>query len=367
MYTVLATHMVGEKRVYREATVRGSLVDARRQQLELQEKLQGVAHAAEVKGTQDDGMDSLVAQWLTHQTEIARVARSTQLRHAENTKRFVLPYFKGRALSDLTRRDLVKFLEWLPLQKSRSNQEYSRVTLHNAWRTAAMFFRWASLETDTEPLTNGVRFNVKGGKDEKVKQPLSQEELNALLTALINEPDRYRIPLWLCGSVGCRIGEATAIYWEDVDFTHDVITLRRSQNAGVVNQKTKTKVIRIVPMVKTVREMLLAVKPAEGAEGLIFRNTKGGLMAATLFQEPLARACSLAGLDRKVSPHIFRRSVNDYVRKVADKQTAMALLGHLREEMHDLYSSSDMEQRRAAVDSMLELDAGQPNTAPTVQ
>lgn len=91
----------------------------------------------------------------------------------------------------------------------------------------------------------------------KEKQIYSQEEMAQLLTAINSEPTKYRAFFFLIAYSGFRRSEMLGLEWKDVDFEHNVITVKRTSNytagRGTYTDTTKTKrsqrVLKISPYI----------------------------------------------------------------------------------------------------------------------
>ena len=79
----------------------------------------------------------------------------------------------------------------------------------------------------------------------KEKQIYSQEELELLLSRLTDEPIKYRAFFYLISYTGLRRSEMLGLEWKNVDFEHNVISVRRTSNytagCGIYTDTTKTK------------------------------------------------------------------------------------------------------------------------------
>lgn len=83
-------------------------------------------------------------------------------------------------------------------------------------------------------------------KGEVKEKPIySQEEMELLLTKLTGEPLKYRVFFFLIAYSGLRRSEMLGLEWKDVDFEHNIISVRRTSNytaeRGTYTDTTKTK------------------------------------------------------------------------------------------------------------------------------
>ena len=98
----------------------------------------------------------------------------------------------------------------------------------------------------------------------KVKQIYSQEELELLLSKLIDEPTKYRVFFYLISYTGLRRSEMLGLEWKDIDFEHNVISVRRTSNytaeRGTYADTTKTKrsqrTLKISPFIMNILKQL---------------------------------------------------------------------------------------------------------------
>ncbi|MGN0629695.1 MAG: tyrosine-type recombinase/integrase [Ruminococcus sp.] len=95
-------------------------------------------------------------------------------------------------------------------------------------------------------------------KGEVKEKPIySQEEMELLLTRISGEPIKYRAFFFLIAYSGFRRSEMLGLEWKDVDFEHNVITIKRTSNytagRGTYTDTTKTKrsqrVLKISPYI----------------------------------------------------------------------------------------------------------------------
>ncbi len=79
----------------------------------------------------------------------------------------------------------------------------------------------------------------------KEKQIYSQEEMELLLTKIDDEPIKYRAFFYLIAYSDFRQSEMLGLEWKDIDFEHNIISIRRTSNytaeRGTYTDTTKTK------------------------------------------------------------------------------------------------------------------------------
>lgn len=104
-------------------------------------------------------------------------------------------------------------------------------------------------------------------KGEVKEKPIySQEEMAQLLTAINGEPTKYRAFFFLIAYSGFRRSEILGLEWKDVDFEHNIISVKRTSNytaeRGIYTDTTKTKrskrVLKISPYIMDILKELKA-------------------------------------------------------------------------------------------------------------
>lgn len=109
-------------------------------------------------------------------------------------------------------------------------------------------------------------------KGEVKEKPIySQEEMAQLLTAISGEPTKYRAFFFLIAYSGFRRSEMLGLEWKDVDFEHNIISIKRTSNytseRGIYTDTTKTKrskrVLKISPYIMDILKDLKSEQDEE--------------------------------------------------------------------------------------------------------
>ncbi|MCA9610954.1 MAG: tyrosine-type recombinase/integrase [Myxococcales bacterium] len=185
---------------------------------------------------------------------------------------------------------------------------------------------------------------------------LAPIELAKVLAVLREDAPTWFPMLATMALTGARFGEVSALRWEHVDFASGTIRIEESQWRGIVGS-TKTSDVRLLPLEPELakvlgahRKKLLCDQHPGLASGLVFPSTVGKpITGAATLRKPLAAAYEKAGIGRWVSPHGFRRSLNNATRQTASGVVVRALTGHVTEEMTEHYSTVEMDEKRAAI------------------
>jgi len=104
--------------------------------------------------------------------------------------------------------------------------------------------------------------NLNRTKRKKPKKWLNTDQVALLLDAMRQDKQWGVYVAWPF-LTGTRLGEQLGVLWEDIDFIHNQIHIRRTQmRDGTLQELAKTdSSIRIIPMCQELRQMLLAWRP----------------------------------------------------------------------------------------------------------
>ena len=152
------------------------------------------------------------------------------------------------------------------------------------------------------PATGAMKeVNRKSGKNRGIRHALTIEQQRAFMNYIANSPVYYHWwPLFtfLLGT-GCRIGEAIALRWDDLDFENKMITINHSianyksseKNKCVSTLSTpKTEAgVRTIPMLDVVYDALKLEEEdqqengfnetvIDGVSGFVFQNRFGNIL-----------------------------------------------------------------------------------------
>lgn len=196
---------------------------------------------------------------------------------------------------------------------------------------------------------------------------LSAEQLARLLLAL---PPQWAALVGTLAFTGLRWGEVTALRWSDLDTRAGLIHVRRSNWKGtIVTPKTDKR--RTVPMdgellhVLVMRYQQLALAGRRPRyDAWIFPTRSGGLHKGSPLRKVLRAALKTAKIETDLTPHGLRRTLNDLVRRVANREVTKAITGHATDAMLEHYSQVDAGEKLLAQRKVRELLTGQPAQRP---
>ena len=109
-------------------------------------------------------------------------------------------------------------------------------------------------------------------KGEVKEKPIyTQEELSILLSKIQGEPVKYRAFFYLISYTGFRRSEMLGLEWKDIDFEHNIISVKRTSNytsqRGIYTDTTKTKRSqRTLKIAQPIMDLLKELKEEQDAE-----------------------------------------------------------------------------------------------------
>ncbi len=148
----------------------------------------------------------------------------------------------------------------------------------------------------------------------------------------------------LASLTGMRVGELSALSWEDI--TNDYIIIRKSEKYNRIAKqyfidKTKNGKERIFPITEEIRILFDMIKKVEISYGYIcewvFANEYGRIHAPVI-SSCAKNKCRQLGIDEK-GIHAYRRTLNSKMRCDGVSATvAASLLGHTKEVNEQYYT-----------------------------
>ena len=253
-----------------------------------------------------DGLDTYVAGSATVNFVFDRyISTKSELRETTRTNykymydRFVKDGFGKKKIAVIKFSDVLQFYQYLLKDKNIALGTLDSIhcLLHPTFELAV---RDDIIRKN--PATGAMKeVNRKSGKNRGIRHALTIEQQRAFMNYIANSPVYYHWwPLFtfLLGT-GCRIGEAIALRWDDLDFENKMITINHSianyksaeKNKCVSTLSTpKTEAgVRTIPMLDVVYDALKLEEEdqqengfnetvIDGVSGFVFQNRFGNIL-----------------------------------------------------------------------------------------
>ena len=178
---------------------------------------------------------------------------------------------------------------------------------------------------------------------------LEKDQLTAIIEAADSEAPqglRDRAILELLYAAGLRLAEVVALDVEGVDLGEQLVR--------VTGKGNKERIVVIGrPAAQALHRFLRDGRPKLilSGEAALFVNRDGGRLGGRSVQKIVRKYAFLAGLDRRVFPHLLRHSFATHLMDGgADIRVVQHLLGHSSPDTTQIYTHVTMEQQRRVYD-----------------
>jgi integrase len=312
---------------------------------------------------------ALIGEWLTARGDVPSAPEDRQ-----RLNDYVVPLI-GRVLAaELRPKDVVWMLEKLRMRPSRKGATPASSTIRSTYALVRQVFDWAVLHehVPANPVVvpNGV-LPPKKDKDPtwRSKARFRRQESEQIITDL-RIPLHRRVSYALALLTGLRVGEVSALTWEDYETQGEPLGKLFCCLSYNTRQKrtkeTKTGVAREIPVHPVLAQILNDWKakgwnatygrsPKRG--DLIVPSTEGGYRSANYALKAFHQDLELLGL-RKRRLHDCRRTFISLAQDGgASKEVLRAITHPSPRDAFDLYSTPSWDARCEAV-LCLKIDQG---------
>jgi integrase/recombinase XerD len=219
------------------------------------------------------------------------------------------------------------------------------------------FFKYCALEYSI----NNPMLDIASTKiPRKLPKALTVDEIASLIAATAREGEitsfRDTAILEILYSTGARVSEVIGV--NVGDFSIDRVG---DQEVSVIKLRGKGSKERIVPLGKfavsalddyQVRSRPVLVSKNSKSESALFLNTRGRRITRQSAWQIVLNAAKVAGLDGRVSPHVFRHSYATHLLDGgADIRVVQELLGHSSVTTTQIYTLITIDKVRESYSS----------------
>ena len=176
-----------------------------------------------------------------------------------NMRTRCIEYFGGKKMTAIRKVDVEKFVLWLREQKTKNGQPLSAGTLKHYYNFLRITFLFA-VDHDIIP-KNPMRGIAAPKQPHRDVVYLHPEQARQFLQALADAPLRWQAIMQLLIYLGLRRGEVCGLQWQDIDYEHSTVNIRRNvvytpaMGIQVGEPKTKNS-IRTLPVPASVLAIL---------------------------------------------------------------------------------------------------------------
>lgn len=305
-----------------------------------------------------------VKEWLDEwlKRKESKVSRSTCYLYKIAVKSFVrwLGKRSSQRLESVTRDDLIRFLEHAHGggRSAKTANQYKK-SLANAFRQAT--HAGLLLVNPADGIENLPQ------EDSVDRQPFSEREIAALITAAQHDPE-WRTAILIGAYTGLRISNCTRMKWSDVNLEKGMIQVEPvKQRRASVRKKVLT-----IPLHNTLATALSTIPVSDDPEAVLFpRLSRVSISGRNGLNAEFREIMKKAGIDRKVvrsreqghprevarkSFHSLRHAANSLMAEAGvSQELRREILGHTSDDMNDIYTHLSDGSLKRAVDALPEL------------
>lgn len=266
---------------------------------------------------------------------------------------------KGAAKNtvDSYRRDLTRYINWISNNPDGTIKEYALSleglapsSLERSFSALRSFHKYLNREIGIADPTGDL---PESGKRNRLPKALTVSEMSSILESArrIDDPISLRdyLLIELLYSTGARVSEVIGINLNDINQTEiggEIISTLKLRGKGGKE--------RIVPLgsyaKKAIEDYLVRTRPAllkKGSENVMFLNIRGSRLSRVSAWEIVKRAAKRAGLETRVTPHVFRHSYATHLLDGgADIRVVQELLGHASVTTTQIYTLVTIDKVR---------------------
>ena len=215
----------------------------------------------------------------------------------------------------------------------RRGEELTNASAARELSAVRAFLAWAVPDADL-PRLRGPR--VKKG----LPRPISPDEAVALADDVAEDAAAPWIGardwalLMLLYGAGLRIGEALALTGRALPLGATLV---------VTGKRDKTRIVPLLPQVRTAIEAYLAQSPWPADRSApLFRGARGGALSPGVIRRSVRAARARLGLSARTTPHALRHSFATHLLgRGADLRMLQELLGHASLSSTQIYTAVD--------------------------
>lgn len=288
--------------------------------------------------TQDHGASAIARRWHDHLSRERRRSEHTVRAYVATAHRLI-DFLSGHlgdsiddpALAALRPADLRAFLTF------RRAEGLGNASAARELSAVRAFLAFAAVEAGREASLP----RLKGPKKARsVPRPVSPDEAVALAEQAADDSSEpwiaardLAVLLLLYGS-GLRVAEALGLTGA---------ALPMGEALQVTGKRNKTRIVPLLPMVRTAIEHYLALCPWPAAKDEpLFRGARGGPLRGEIVRRAVMKARRALGLSERTTPHALRHSFATHLLgRGADLRSLQELLGHASLSSTQIYTAVD--------------------------
>ncbi len=276
--------------------------------------------------------------WL--KTKLAQgIAQSSYRNYESNIRIHFEPFFKNMVLQSIRKHDVERFQIDLKQNHNPKGVNLIIITLKSVFKEAIK---------DGYLLKSPCEYIRSLKADKKHEVYWTKPEIDQFLKANYSH-ELYDLFL-VAMNTGMRKGELAGLCWDRVDFSTNSIAITRTRDRRELKERTKTNIIRILPMNEIVKPTLLKLFKQRTDSNFVFLDADRNPINPHHLYRQFCQAQKRAGLNRQIRFHDLRHTfASQYVINSGSIYDLQKFLGHTDISMTTRYAHHSMEYLQAAM------------------
>lgn len=278
------------------------------------------------------------------------IKESTELGNDSRYKNHIKPTLGHKKVVDIEKRELVQ------LQKKLSETQQPN-TVNLIFVQIKCMLNEAVIDgiIVKNPAVGIKPLKVEKKATDTKHRALTVEEQKLFMQEIKSDWYYEQIALLLC--TGMRIGEGSALTWQDIDYKNNVIHItktvtRNTEGKYIIGTPKSKSSNRDIPLNDTIKEILKSQKEKQkaikgnviGLNQRVFENLSGGMVHDATINAAIVKALGRINKEKEIIEHFSAHALRDtfatrYIEQGGSPQVLKTILGHNSLAMTmDLYS-----------------------------
>lgn len=299
-----------------------------------------------------DIYDGTVAEWMNYWLSVTmknKIKQTTFSAYKRKMERHIFPYLGKIKLNELTIEKIEELVQYLLINK------YAPATVHGVINILKSALKKATI--DKKISRNPCDHLLLPPLDKKAIVVLTKNEQVQLEKLVMQE--KKCSPVILALYTGMRIGEISGLEWQDIDFEHDIIHIRRTVSRIPVDKgEAKTKIIidkpktksslRDIPLSSNLKKYLKKMKSQQDGNYVV--SCRGSFMEPRIINYHFKKSLKSVNIS-DIHFHSLRHTfATRCVEAGVDIASLSKIMGHASMKMTlDTYTTALWETRIAAI------------------